>query len=416
MHSQLINKNRNLNRRITIPKLFVIFFSVLLIASILLIFVSSIMFSPQYVFRTIINGNSGVEDYKIFPKRVIHKSSHSYQYDVDIDDSLKSMTIDYTFNGKPQSKPLSSLLKDSDTSSFIVVQNDKVVIEDYFNGYTKDSVNTSFSMAKSIDSLLIGIAIEKGYIQSVRQSIAEFINEFKGTKMEDITIEDLLSMRSDIRYEEGNIWFGDDAKTYYMPDLRKLALSHTNLTDSYQGNFHYNNYHPLLLGIILERSTDQSVSDFFEQNVWKKIGAEHDASWSLDSKKSAFEKMESGINFKAIDFVKIGSMLLHDGRWNGHSIVNENWIAQSTRSEFPINPDEYKGSFLEGRNIGYQYFWYSTPNDKGTLDYFASGKYGQFLYISPEHQTVILRTGKAMGNVDNWPDILKQISGKVDRD
>ncbi|WP_409271868.1 serine hydrolase domain-containing protein [Neobacillus sp. SCS-31] len=396
-----------------ITKLLLIFLTISLIGSLLLVFVSSILFSPQYVFRTIVNGNSDVMDYKVFSERIIQKSSQPYRYKYNLDESLKDMSIDYTYKGIHRNKTLNSFLKETNTTSFIIVHDDKVVLEEYYNGYDKDSVNTSFSMAKSIDSLLIGKAIEDGYIKSEKQSIADFIGEFKGTNMESITIEDLLLMRSNISYEEGKIWFGDDAKTYYTPDLRNLALAHNNLTEKYEGRFHYNNYHPLLLGIILERSTGKHVADYFEQEVWDKIGAENDASWSLDSKKTGFEKMESGINFKAIDFVKIGSMLLNGGTWNGQHIVNEKWIKQSTLSQFPLNSDEYKGSFLENRNIGYKYMWYSTPNNNGGLDYFAMGKYGQYLYMSPENDIVILRTGNSSGNVDRWEDIFKEISFEV---
>ncbi|WP_066316215.1 serine hydrolase [Bacillus sp. FJAT-29814] len=394
-------------------KLFLSFLIISLICSILLVFVSSIKFSPQYVFRTIVNGNSDVMDYKVFPERIIQKSSQPYTYQYDLVGSLKTMPIDYDFSGKSRKKPLDTFLKDTDTTSFIIVHDDKVVLEEYDNGYDKDTVNTSFSMAKSIDSLLIGMAIEDGYIKSEKQSIADYIIEFKGTNMEKITIEDLLLMRSDISYEEGKIWFGDDAKTYYTPDLRHLALTHHHLTTKYNGKFHYNNYHPLLLGIILERSSGKHVAEYFEQKVWDKIGAEHNASWSLDSKITGFEKMESGINFKAIDFVKIGSMLLHGGTWNGQHILNEKWIKLSTLSDFPLNNEEYKGSFLENSNIGYKYMWYSTLNNKGGLDFFAMGKYGQFLYMSPENNIVILRTGKSQGNVDSWPAIFKEISIKV---
>ncbi|MCM3763780.1 serine hydrolase [Neobacillus niacini] len=394
-------------------KLFLSFLIISLICSILLVFVSSMKFSPQYVFRTIVNGNSDVMDYKVFPERMIQKSSQPYTYKYDLDGSLKTMPIDYTFSGKSRKKPLNTFLKETNTTSFIIVHNDKVVLEEYDNGYDKHTVNTSFSMAKSIDSLLIGMAIEDGYIKSEKQSIADYIVEFKGTNMEKITIEDLLLMRSTISYEEGNIWFGDDAKTYYMPDLRHLALSHHQLTTKYHDKFHYNNYHPLLLGIILERSSGKHVAEYFEQKVWDKIGAEHNASWSLDSKITGFEKMESGINFKAIDFVKIGSMLLHEGTWNGQHILNQEWIKLSTRSDFPLNNDEYKGSFLENSNIGYKYMWYSTLNNKGGLDFFAMGKYGQYLYMSPENNIVILRTGKSQGNVDSWPAIFKEISIKV---
>ena len=394
-------------------KLLLIFLAIPLIGSVLLVLVSSFIYSPQYVIRTIVNGDSDVMDYKVFPERIIQRSSQPYYYKYNLNESLKTMPIDFMSKGKGRTNSLDALLKETNTTSFIIVHEDKVLLEEYYNGYDKDSVNTTFSMAKSIDSLLIGMAIEDGYIKSEKQFIADFISEFKGTNMESITIEDLLLMRSNINYEEGNIWFGDDAKTYYMPDLRDLALNHNVLTTNYQGKFHYNNYHPLLLGIILERSTGIRVSDYFEQKIWDKIGAENDASWSLDSKKTGFEKMESGINFKAIDFVKIGSMLLNGGTWNGQHIVNEEWIKLSTLSEFPLNNDVYKGSFLENSNTGYKYMWYSTPNNNGGLDYFAGGKYGQFLYISPENNIVILRTGKSAGNVDSWQDILKEVSLEV---
>ncbi|WP_284036944.1 serine hydrolase [Neobacillus sp. 114] len=394
-------------------KLLLIVITIPLIGSVLLVLVSSLIFSPPYVFRTIVNGNSDVMDYKVFPERMIQKSSQPYNYKYNLDESLKAMSIDYMYRGKGKSKPLGLFLQETNTTSFIIVHDDEVVMEEYYNGYDKDMVNTSFSMAKSIDSLLIGMAIEDGYIKSVKQSIADYISEFKGTNMESITIEDLLMMRSNISYEEGKIWFSDDAKTYYMPDLRNLALTHNNLTTKYQGKFHYNNYHPLLLGIILERSTGKHVSEYFEEKLWNKIGAENDASWSLDSKKTGFEKMESGINFKAIDFVKIGSMLLHSGTWNGQQILNEIWVKQSTLSDFPLNNDEYKGSFLENSNIGYKYMWYSTPNNNGSLDFFAMGKYGQYLYMSPENNLVILRTGISVGNVDSWTDVFKEVSLKL---
>lgn len=394
-------------------KLLLIFIAIPLIGSVLFVLVSSFIYSPQYVIRTIVNGESDVMDYKVFPERIIQRSSQPYYYKYNLNESLKTMPIDFMSKGKGRTESLDALLKETNTTSFIIVHEDKVLLEEYYNGYDKDSVNTTFSMAKSIDSLLIGMAIEDGYIKSEKQYIADFISEFKGTNMESITIEDLLLMRSNISYEEGNIWFGDDAKTYYMPDLRDLALNHNVLTTNYQGKFHYNNYHPLLLGIILERSTGTRVSDYFEEKIWDKIGAENDASWSLDSKKTGFEKMESGINFKAIDFVKIGSMLLNGGTWNGQYIVNEEWIKLSTLSEFPLNNDVYKGSFLENSNTGYKYMWYSIPNNNGGLDYFAGGKYGQFLYISPENNIVILRTGKSAGNVDSWQDILKEVSLEV---
>ena len=387
--------------------------AVILGLCIVLIAVSALMYSPTYMYRIITNMDSSITDYKIFPERVIAKEGQTYSYDHALNDALSELQVTYATNGNTEVQSLSDFIKKTDTTSFIIIRDDKIVYEQYANGYSGYSKNTSFSMAKSIDSLLIGKAIEDGYIKDENQSIADYIGEFRGTTLEHITIKDLLLMRSDICYSEGPLWFGDDAFTYWMPDLRKLALEHREQTDQYGGKFHYNNYHPLLLGIILERSTSMSASAYFEKQIWKKIGAEYEASWSLDSDASGFEKMESGLNFRSIDFIKIGSMLLHNGQWNGQEIINKEWIIKSTLSDFPIEQDEYAHSFLENKNIGYKYMWYSTPSKTKALAYFAWGKYGQVLYISPSSNVVILRTGKTDGHVDVWPEVINTIAGEI---
>ena len=263
--------------------------------------------------------------------------------------------------------------------------------------------------------MTIGSAIDDGYIKSHYQSIADFIYEFRDTDMEHITIRDLLLMRSGIYHEETCfLWFRHDAYTYWIPDLRQLALNHRRVTDRHDGRFHYNNYNPLLLGIILERSTGFSVAEYFEQSFWQPIGANYDASWSLDSNRTQFEKMESGFNFRLIDFIRIGSMLLNDGYWNDQQIISPEWIQASTVVDFPINEDEYVGTFLEGLNIGYGYMWYSRPSVSGGVDFWAMGRFGQILYISPANHIVILRIGSTAGDVIDFPGVLADIVAHID--
>ena len=382
----------------------------LLLAFLILCITTMCMYSPQFLGRVLSHWDSSVSDYKIFPERVVQKSEQPYSYTKNIDPSLENLTVRYS----NKQKSLNAFVKSTATTSFIIVKNDEIVYEQYANGYDENSVNTSFSMAKSVVSLLIGKAIEKGLITSVHDPIAKYLEEFENKKIGEITVEDLLRMRSDIAYDEDKfLWFGDDSLTYWYPNLRELALSHTKLTNAYHGKFHYNNYHPLLLGIILERSTGVSVSQFFEREIWQKIGAEYDASWSLDSKKSGFEKMESGINFRAEDFIKIGSMVLNNGFWNGEQIINSDWLKTSTLSAFPLDDSEYKNSFLAGRNIGYQFMWYSTPSAQSGYDIFAWGKSDQIMYISPENNLVILRTGKSDGGVSDWVETLKGITADL---
>jgi len=122
---------------------------------------------------------------------------------------------------------------------------------------------------------------------------------------------------------------GDDAKTYCYPDLRELALEETRITGTAGEHFHYNNYHPLLLGLVLERATGVAVADYLEAKIWQPIGAEYPGSWSLDE--HGFEKMESGINGRAIDFAKFGRLYLDDGDRDGTQVVPAAWVAASTR-------------------------------------------------------------------------------------
>lgn len=376
----------------------------------LLFAVSAILYSPEYIYRAVANGESKITDYKIFPERVIVKSGNPYSYAYDINPAYDGLDLSYRAKGGTETGKLDALAEQNGTTSLIIIKGDKVVYEKYFNGYDKDSVETSFSSVKSLDSLMVGMAIEAGYIQSVKDPIADYIPEFKGTQLEDITIENLLMMRSKIKYEEGFAWFTDDAKTYYMPDMRDLALNHISVDPDYHGQFHYNNYHPLLLGIILERAAGMHVADYFQKKIWDKVGAQFDASWSLDSKASGFEKMESGLNFKSIDYAKIGSMLLHKGVWNGNKVVGEDWLKRSTIAPEPLAQSDIDSEFLKGINVGYQYMWYSTQNDKGGHDFFSAGKYGQYIYVSPENDTVIVRTGKSEGAVKWWPDVFMQIA------
>lgn len=381
----------------------------LLLAFAILCFVTMGMYSSVYLNRVLSHWDSSVSDYKIFPERIIQKGDAPYIYEREENELIGEVVVRYS----NKQKSLDEFIKGTNTTSFIIVKNDKIVYEKYANGYNENSVNTSFSMAKSIVSLLIGKAIEKGYIQSVDQPISDFIEEFKDEKIGETTIEELLLMRSNIVYDEDKfLWFGDDSLTYWHDDLRKLALSHTSLNERYNGKFHYNNYHPLLLGIILERSTGVSVSEFFEREIWQKIGAEYNASWSLDSK-DGFEKMESGINFRAKDFIKVGSLVLHGGNWNGEQVINSDWLNTSTLCEFPINGSEYENTFLANRNIGYKYMWYSTPSNNSGYDIVAWGKSDQILYISPSNDLVILRTGKTDGGVSDWVKVLKELTGAI---
>ncbi|WP_105614406.1 serine hydrolase domain-containing protein [Vallitalea okinawensis] len=374
---------------------------------------SMLIYSPEYIMRIICWGESDIRDVNRFPYRELKSDGDIFYFEKALNEDIQHWDFKYTYKEKEEVKNFDDFLSDNGTTGFIIIQNDKILYEEYFNGYQRDSLNTSFSMAKSIDSLLIGCAIDDGYIESEKDSLATYIHEFKGTDFEKLTIEDLLKMNAGIQYEEDKLWLGDDAKTYYMPDLRKLALKETKVVEEPKSKFHYNNYHPLLLGIIIERATNMYVSDYFSKKIWSRIGAEFDASWSIDSQKSGFEKMESGINARTIDFAKLGRLVLNSGMWNNERLISEEWIKKSTVVDVGEDSHDAKGDWLEKYDLNYQYMWYSQTNSIGSIDYFAAGKYGQYLYISPDNGMIIVRNGKSNGEVDSWFEVFKSISDGV---
>jgi CubicO group peptidase (beta-lactamase class C family) len=237
------------------------------------------------------------------------------------------------------------LLVSTQTTAFLIIKDGQLIYENYFNGYKRDSINTSFSVAKSFISALVGIAIDEGLINSVDDSITKYIPElkYKDSRYSAIAIKNLLSMASGLRYVEEKTPFGDDAKTYYDPNLRAVVLSAV-IEEEPGKTFHYNNYNYLLLGIILERATGMPVAKYMEERPWKPLGTEAPASWSLDSKASGFEKMESGINARAIDFAKFGELYLNNGsNWNGQQIISEKWVKTSTNANSSTDPSsEYQ--------------------------------------------------------------------------
>lgn len=300
-------------------------------------------------------------------------------------------------------RSLDDFLAGTDTLAFLVVQHDRLVYERYFDGARADDLQTSFSAAKSFVSTLVGIAADQGLLD-VSEPVTAYLPELakRDERFADITVRDLLTMSSGIHYTEAGLPWSDDALTYYGTDLRELALTHTTIDEPPARTWRYDNFHPLLLGMVLERVTGTSVSDFMAENLWQPLGAEADATWSLDSESSGFEKMESGINARPRDYARFGLMMLHGGRWNGHRIVSRDWVEEATAASTATDPADF-----------YQYMWWvGPPEDGGDPPFFAHGKYGQLVGVFPEQDMVIVRLGSTDGGVD-WQAWLRALAARV---
>jgi CubicO group peptidase (beta-lactamase class C family) len=314
--------------------------------------------------------------------------------------------VDLVLHG--ERKELGAFLRETDTFAFVVVHRDRLVRERYFHGATRESLQTSFSAAKSFVSTLVGIAIDAGLIRSVDDRVTDYLPELaaRDPRFRQITLRHLLTMTSGIHYREGGFpSLGDDTYTYYGTDLRNIALNRTRIDQPPGLAWQYDNYNPLLLGLVLERATGTSVSDFMAKRLWQPLGAEGDATWSLDSKHSRFEKMESGLNARAVDYARFGLLFLHKGKWNGRQIVSRDWVRAATGADRAIDPAYY---------FGYRYFWWLDVERPGR--FYAMGKYGQYIYVAPDADAVVVRLGGHWG-VSNvtWLAALRDVADQLKR-
>jgi CubicO group peptidase (beta-lactamase class C family) len=308
-------------------------------------------------------------------------------------------------SGAEDDRAFGEFLRGTGTLGFVVLDDDLLVYERYFGGADRQTRQTSFSVAKSFVSTLIGIAIDEGLIGSVTDPVTEYLPELseRDPRFERITLRDLLTMSSGIRYEEQSLplpW-GDDVDTYYGTDLRDLGLSATQIVRPPGQEWLYNNYNPLLLGLVLERATGTSVSDYMATKLWQPLGAEADATWNLDSEGSGFEKLESGLNATPVDYARFGELFLHAGEWNGQRIVSQDWVREATAADVTTDPAGH-----------YQYFWWIDTHRPDR--FYALGNFGQYIYVAPDAGAVIVRTGRDWGvENDTWLSVFREVADRL---
>ena len=358
---------------------------------VVLVFGVSYLLTPHSgLARAIVWMEADVDDYRRFPSRPIQAPPEAFRFRrAPTPDGLTTVEVDGV------ERDLEEFLGSTGTTSFIVIQDEAVLYERYLNGDNRSSIQTSFSVAKSYLSALVGIAIEEGRL-TLDDPITEHIPELldRDRRFSRITVEHLISMSSGLRYVENSLPWGDDAQTYYGADLRELALGDTEILEPPGRTWLYNNYNPLLLGMILERTTGTTVAEYLERKLWQPLGSEFAASWSLDSERSGFEKMESGLNARAIDFARLGVLYANGGDWEGQQIVPRDWVDASTGAQAIAY---------------YGYWWWVEPGEV----FLARGNHGQLVYVDPASDLVIARFGTTDADVD-WPAVLADLAGRVE--
>lgn len=241
-----------------------------------------LLFSSCQVTRYVVYNFADIKDYKIFPYRKLNASPTPFQFY-----TTQHPQYPKQVNGVPFDK----FLENNKTVAFLIIRNDTIHYETYFNAYSKESIVPSFSMAKSITSILIGCALDDGLIQSVEDPITNYIPELKPKGFDKVKIKHLLQMTSGIKFKENYFNpFGDAAAFYYGQHLRKKILK-LKLKNEPGKQFEYVSGNTQLLGLVLERSLKgKTITEYLQEKLWTPLGMEYDATWSIDQKKMVLKK------------------------------------------------------------------------------------------------------------------------------
>jgi CubicO group peptidase (beta-lactamase class C family) len=285
-------------------------------------------------------------------------------------------------------------MKDQRTAGLVIIQDGKIRLEKYGLGFSGDGRWTSFSVAKSLTSTLVGAAIKDGYIKSIDDKVSDYIPDLKGSVYDNVTIKQLLTMTSGVKWNED---YADPKSDVALFNAHK-AEPGVDVTVSYMRKLKrevppgtkwvYKTGETNLIGVLVSSATKKSLSNYLSEKVWRPFGMERDASWLLGS--TAHEISGCCLQASTRDFARFGLFMLGGGKVEGKSVLPDGWIAAATKKQADTN--QVKG--------GYGYQWW-TMNDGS---YAAQGIFGQGIFIDPKRKLIIASNS-------NWPQATDRQGG-----
>ena len=327
--------------------------------------------------------------YESFNSTVIPASSEPFSFPED------PRPLPSSFNYENQTKSLTDFLEDTQTMGLLVLKDGVIVYENYWLGHAKDKQHISFSMAKSFVSGLMGIAIDEGFVTSIEQAVTDYVPELMGSGYEGVSIKDVLQMSSGVRFNEDYADFNSDINRFSRATAFGTSLddfSASLVRERDPGSYHhYVSIDTQVLGMVLTRATDKSLTDYLSEKIWQPLGMEHQAYWLADD--NNMELALGGLNVSLRDYAKLGWLYLNQGTWtdkdnNSRQIVPKQWVVDSTSADSP--------HLLAGENnpassssFGYGYQWW-LPLDAED-EFSAQGIYNQYIYVDPDQKLVIVK-------------------------
>lgn len=351
-------------------------------------------------------------------------------------DTLKASSKPFHFIESTQPHPyktfLDTTLANSQSFSFLVIRNDSIIYENYWQEVNKRTLLPTFSVTKSFVSTLIAIAWKEGKIKSLSEPVTNYIPELykADPRFFSITIQHLLDMRSGIKSNED----------YYNPqsDVLKMGFG-SNIWSQIKklkiekppGEFDYKSVNTQVLAIVLERATGKKTQDYMQEKLWEPLGMESHATWNIDSKKHRMVRAFCCINAISRDYAKLGRLFLNNGNWEGEQLLPQGWVSATTCIDSMVLSEGYKNQWWSNEySYGFKdslealNFLRKTPHCEPTVYvynqkenkekgipakkryivyylkpmYHAEGLLGQYIYVYPAKNLIIVRTGHNWAN------------------
>ena len=321
---------------------------------------------------------------KIFPTREIKASKNPKP----LKRNIKTLPETFFFEG--EEKNLQEYLDYFWSDGMIVLHKNEMVYENYWLGNNENKRHISWSVAKSFISALVGIAYEEGLIDSLDDPVTKYLDDFKETGYDGVTIKDILQMSSGVLFNEDYADYDSDINRFGRAVATGTSMrdfSKTLTREREPGTYmHYVSINTQVLGFLLQKVTNKSISQYLYNKIWNPLGMEDSAYFILDDVKDEFAL--GGLNATLRDYAKFGLLYLQNGRWNDNQIISKQWIEDSHSTDgIHLVPGERETS---SNPWGYGYQWW-VPGFPDT-DYTASGVYNQYIYIDPLSEIVIAKT------------------------
>jgi len=359
----------------------------------LVVLVVAIVFYPQikrvYQVMTLFESENIVDNFRNMDQIFDIKTVHSGE-EVNVLKKIPGQ-LPESYYYKDEEKSIQDFLEETWTTGFIILKDGQIFHEEYFLGNEQDTKVISWSVSKSIVSALVGIALDKGYINDIREPVTNYVPYLQESGYSEVPIKDILQMSSGIHFNEDYADFNSDINRMGRALAFDTSIDEfVSSLDSEKEPGTYNNYVSMdtqVLAMLLREATGQSITEYMEEELWSKTGMEEDAYWLLDSQ--GMELAFGGLNAVLRDYARFGLLYMYEGNYKGEQIVPASWVEDSVTPDSPHLMPGRLGANQE-ELMGYGYQWWLPADTDG--DFMAIGIYNQYIWVHPELRVVIAKS------------------------